>query len=211
MKSLFKLFLLFVFITIIFILIYEMTGQDFEILFSQEKCIKYFSGIKPFAWIVGILLLISDILLPVPATGIMAALGAVYGVYAGAIISTVGSVGAGLTGYYTARVLGKKASRWIISEEEVEKFQYFFDRWGAYAIIMSRAVPVMPEAVTILAGLSGMKFSRFIFALVAGSLPVSFFFSWIGAYSDTSPGIGILFAVLLPALIWPFFIKIVKI
>lgn len=211
MKFLFKLFLLFVFLIIVFALVYEMTGQDFETLFSQEKCIEWFSRIKPFAWIIGILLLISDILLPVPATGIMAALGAVYGVWTGALVSAVGSICAGLTGYGIARILGRRGSRWIASEKEIKKFKSFFDQWGGYAIIISRVMPVLPEVISILAGLSRMKFSRFLSALFAGTIPVAFLFSWIGAYSGFSSGPGILLAILLPALIWPFFLKIVKI
>ncbi|MDA3787113.1 MAG: VTT domain-containing protein [Desulfobacula sp.] len=170
-----------------------------------------FAEFKALAWIVGILLLVSDILLPVPATGIMAALGSVYGVCTGAIISMVGSVGAGLIGYSIARALGRKGSRWIASEEEIIKFKSFFDQWGSYAIIISRILPILPEVVAILAGLSRMKFSRFVSALIAGTLPVSFLFSWMGAYSGFTPGIGLLIAIIFPVLIWPFFIKMVKI
>lgn len=206
-----KIAILFLICTLFFMVTYFLFGEKTEFFFSQEKCIEWFSRIKPFAWIAGVLLLVSDILLPVPATGIMAALGAVYGVLPGAVISMAGSVSAGLIGYITAMGLGKMGSHWIASEQEIEKFKSFFDRWGGYAIIISRVMPMMSEVISILAGLSRMKFSRFLTALIAGSLPVSFLFSWIGAYSGSTPGAGILFAVLLPVLIWPFFIKLVKI
>ncbi|MFH2091673.1 MAG: VTT domain-containing protein [Pseudomonadota bacterium] len=155
--------------------------------------------------------MISDILLPIPATGIMAALGTVYGLWFGTLISVTGSVGAGLIGYGMARILGRNASRWIASEQEIQKFKDVFDRWGGYAIMASRAMPVMPEVMTILAGLGKMKFSRFIIALVAGSFPVAFFFSWMGACSGLPPGMGVMVAVLLPVLFWPILAKMNKI
>ena len=90
MKLIFKLILLFFLLTFAFVVVYEICGQNLEILFSQEKCIAWFSRTRSFAWLMGILLLISDILLPVPATGIMAALGAVYGPWAGGLQASSG-------------------------------------------------------------------------------------------------------------------------
>ncbi len=211
MKLIFKLILLFSLLTFAFVVVYEICGQNLEILFSQEKCIAWFSRTRSFAWLMGIVLLISDILLPVPATGIMAALGAVYGPWAGGAASVIGSVCAGLMGYGIAKFFGQRASTRIASQEEIERFRSFFDRWGSYAIILSRIMPVIPEVTTILAGLSGMNFRRFLLALIAGSLPVSFLFSWMGSYSGFTPGIGIFFAVLIPAVLWPFFIKLISV
>ena len=207
MKPLFKLFLLFWLFALFFVLTYALTGSSFEILFSQEKCIAVFSKYKSTAWAMGIGLLLADILLPIPATGVMAALGAVYGLWPGAVFSAAGSVGAGLLGYGIARGLGKRWRGWIASEEEIQKFKTFFDHWGAYAIIIGRAAPVLPEVTTILAGISRMKFFLFIGALAAGAMPVGFVFSAMGAYSGWSPGIGIGMAVLVPALIWPLVLK----
>ncbi len=160
---------------------------------------------------IGILFLVSDIVTPVPATGIMAALGAVYGVVPGAIFSVIGSAGAGLIGYGAARALGVRGSRWIADEKEIEKFKVFFDRWGGYAVILSRAMPILPEVISILAGLSRMKFSRFFSALLAGTIPTSFLFAWMGSYPGFPYGTGIVLALLVPVLLWPLFIKMARI
>lgn len=211
MKSIVRLFLLFIALSFFFILLYELAGQSFEIFLSRDKCIEWFIRIKPVAWIIGILLLVSDIVTPVPATGIMAALGAVYGVVPGAFFSVIGSTGAGLVGYGAARTLGLRGSRWIADEKEIERFKDFFDRWGGYAVILSRATPILPEVISILAGLSKMKFSRFFAALLAGTIPTSFLFVWMGSYPGLPYGTGIVLALLVPALLWPVFIRMVKI
>ncbi|MFA5904293.1 MAG: VTT domain-containing protein [Desulfobacula sp.] len=206
-----KMFFCFIGLGVIFILVFYLFGSSTEDLLSQDKCIEWFTRIKPVAWLIGILLLVSDIVTPVPATGIMAALGAVYGVVPGAFFSVIGSTGAGLVGYGAARTLGLRGSRWIADEKEIERFKDFFDRWGGYAVILSRATPILPEVISILAGISRMKFSRFFAALLAGTIPTSFLFSWMGSYPGLPYGTGIVLALLVPALLWPVFIRMVKI
>ncbi len=63
----------------VFALAFALWGDTFERLFSQEACRRWFEEIRPFAWAVAIGLLVADIVLPIPATGVMAAVGSVYG------------------------------------------------------------------------------------------------------------------------------------
>lgn len=202
---------LFILISLFFLAGFLAFGDQLEFVFSQEKLTTLFSGMKNSGWLAGILLLISDIVLPIPATGIMAALGATYGVWAGGVFSSIGSICAGLLGYFMARFFDKKYSRWIASETEMAELKTFFDLWGGYAIIISRFLPIMPEAITLMAGFANMKFPRFFIALIAGSIPISFLFASIGVYANIFPGSGIALAILIPAIVWPFIVKIVKI
>ena len=210
MKPVIKLFALFLVIAILFAFLFGLTGNFFDAMFNMESSKELFLEMPLYGWLAGIALLISDIVLPVPATGIMAALGAVYGVLAGTLVSVTGSAAAGLAGYAAGKFLGKRGSRWIATEQELERFRTFFDTWGGYAIILSRIMPLLPEVLTILAGLSRMKFSRFFASLLAGTIPVSLLFVWIGQSSEASPGIGIIVAVIIPAVIWPLFLKLTK-
>ena len=189
MKPLFKLFLLFLLFALFFVVTYAFTGSSFEILFSQEKCITVFSNISqpPGPWESACFWPIS--FCPYRPRVSMAALGAVYGLWPGTVFSAAGSVGAGLLAMGLPGDLEKKWRGWIASEEEIQKFKTFFDHWGAYAIIIGRAAPVLPEVTTILAGISRMKFFLFLGALVAGAVPVAFVFSAMGAYSGWSRGL----------------------
>nr|WP_319577875.1 VTT domain-containing protein [uncultured Desulfobacter sp.] len=206
-----KLLLIFSFFALFFVVGYAVTGNSFELLFNQEKCVALFSNYKSTAWILGLLLLIADLVLPIPATGVMAALGAVYGLLPGAIFSVTGSVGAGLIGYWVARESGKRKMHWIASEDEIKRYQTFFNQWGGYAIIIGRCAPILPEVTSILAGISRMKFSLFLSALIGGAVPAGFLFAAMGAYSGWSPAFGTVAAVLIPAIAWPIFIKVIKI
>ncbi len=202
MKSALKLIALFLFFSLIFLFLFFLFGEEFDQLFSFEQCTLWFESIKPFAWMVGILLLIADLFLPVPATGVVAALGAVYGIVPGALFGIAGSTCAGILGYITARYIGDRATRFIVTQTEIENYRAFFNQWGAYAIIISRVMPIMPEVLSILAGFSEMKFKRFAAALIAGTIPACFLFSWIGQASADF-NIGVLVAIVLPLFAWP--------
>jgi uncharacterized membrane protein YdjX (TVP38/TMEM64 family) len=208
MKLFTRIFLIILLLTAVFLLMFVLFGADFELLFSQEACRQWFATMTSWGWLVGIALLATDLVLPVPATGIMAALGAVYGFWTGFLCSIIGSAGAGIAGYAIARFAGRGALRRLASEDELHRFQQVFDQWGGLAIIGSRILPILPEVMTILAGLARMGWGRFLFSLLLGTAPTCMLFVWIGVTSRSVPGYGMALAVLLPLLIWPLFLKV---
>ena len=210
MNPIIKFFFLAIALVLLFAIIFGLWGTHFEFLFSQNACIQWFQQIQTWAWAAGIGLLTSDLLLPIPATGVMAALGDVYGIWLGGLIAAMGSIGAGFTGYGLARLLGQKGTRWLASDAELERFKSFFDRWGGWAIIISRILPILPEVMTILAGLARMDLKRFSAALLLGTLPTCLLFAFLGQASRNDPGYGIAAAVVLPLLLWPLFLLINK-
>jgi uncharacterized membrane protein YdjX (TVP38/TMEM64 family) len=205
-----KILLITVGLSLVFAASFGLWGDRFEMIFNQQVCAQWFTEIRTWAWAAGIGLLIADLLLPIPATGIMAALGSVYGIWLGGLIAATGSAGAGLTGYGLARLAGRKGIRWLASDEELVRFKTFFDRWGGWGIIISRILPILPEVMTILAGLARMDLKRFNAALLLGTLPTSFLFAFLGHASRNDPGYGIFAAVALPLLLWPIFLLLTK-
>jgi uncharacterized membrane protein YdjX (TVP38/TMEM64 family) len=188
---------------------FALWGEAFERLFSQEACVQWFQEIRPYAWAVAIGLLVGDLVLPVPATGVMAALGSVYGAALGAVIGATGSMLSGLAGYGLARWGGKPLARRLADEAELARFQAFFDRWGGWAVILSRMLPVLPEVMAVLAGLARMRFGRFVAALALGTLPTVVLYAWLGHASRDAPWWGMLVAVMIPMLVWPVFLRFV--
>ena len=63
----------------LFLLTFAWWGDSLERLFRHDAFAAELVTMKSAGWLLGVGLLVSDILLPVPATGIMAALGAVCG------------------------------------------------------------------------------------------------------------------------------------
>lgn len=202
-----KIFTGAIFLAMLFAGGFALWGEHFEQLFSQQACVAWFAQIKPYAWLIGIGLLIGDLVLPIPATGIMAALGSVYGLWTGAVISILGSTMAGFTGYGLARFAGHRVTRYLASKEELDRFAFFFNQWGGAAIIVSRIMPIMPEVMVILAGLSRMKLINFSIALMLGTIPTCVLFTYVGQAAQQQPVWGLGTAVLAPLLIWPVFLR----
>ncbi len=137
-------------------------------------------GGRWLAALVGVGLLIVDVLLPVPASLIMVAHGALFGIVFGTCLSLVGALGAGAFGFY----LGRAGSPWlhrVVSEEEHQRADNLLTRWGHLAVIVTRPVPILAESVAILAGTSPMSWGRFLLSTLAGTLPAALLYALTGA------------------------------
>ena len=188
---------------------FALWGDFFEALFNQREFIETYRD-SPYAWIVGISLLAGDLFLPIPASAVMSAMGSLYGIFWGTVISFCGSTAAGFIAYFLARFLGECKLNKICSKEELQQYEKLFNKWGAQAVIIARAFPILPKVITLLAGFSRMSFRKFALALTAGTLPVSLFFSWLGHISADAPLWGIFAAVLIPLILWGLFSERLK-
>lgn len=190
-------------IALVLLALFALFGEPLQRVDYAQR----FAELRPYAWAIAIGLLISDLILPIPATGVMAALGSVYGVLVGAIIGAAGSAASAAVAYWLARSLGQRGSRLIASGDELERFRRTFERWGGAAIVVSRALPILPEALSVLAGLARMQFKKFMLAVVLGTIPTAAVFAYVGAASVKNPAAGVLLAAVIPLAVWPIFLK----
>jgi uncharacterized membrane protein YdjX (TVP38/TMEM64 family) len=125
-------------------------------------------------------LLIADILLPVPSSLIMIANGAYFGLLPGMILSTLGGVAASAFGYLLGSSGAKIMNRFIPQEDQL-KATALLQKWGSLTIIVTRPIPILSETVSLMAGVSAMKFHQFLFATVVGTLPATLMYAITGA------------------------------
>lgn len=176
--------------------------------FASAAYQQWLASVRPYAWLIGLALLAADSFLPVPAPPVMAAMGALYGTLVGGVIAATGSILAGLVGLGIGRIVGRKALRLLASETELAELQRFFDSWGAAGIVASRALPVAPEVLTVLAGMARMHFGRFMLALTLGGIPIGVLLAWAGDEAGQSSGL-LLVLTLLPAGLWCVYLLLV--
>lgn len=194
--------LVFGFLVMLIVIPFLIWGNWFTELFTSEEAIRKLEASGPWAWAVGIVLLIGDLFLPLPATIIMSALGYVYGPLWGGFIASLGSFLSGMLAYGLSRALGLKAALFILGEEDLAKGQRLFTKNGGWIVAISRWLPVLPEAIACMAGLNQMPFRKFVLALACGSLPLGFVFAYIGAAGIAHPRFALLISALLPLLLW---------
>lgn len=177
-------------------------GESFDARFGLEATTAWLAAHPASGGLAGVALLVADLLLPVPGTVVMSALGLAYGTLMGGFFSAAGSMGAGIAGYGVGRLLPEHVARRLLGEIDYEKGRLLFARGGGWALTISRALPVLPEALSCTAGLVRMPFGRFFGAIACGSVPTGFFFAAIGAAGRQDPGWAMAASMLLPALLW---------
>lgn len=129
---------------------------------------------------IGVGLLVVDVVLPVPSSLVMIALGSLFGLGAGAALAFVGTVGAGLVGFAVGRG-GEDILNRFIGPEEQARADRLIERWGLLAIALTRWIPILAETTAIVAGTSRIRWPAAFAAVAIGSLPVAIVFAYLGA------------------------------
>jgi uncharacterized membrane protein YdjX (TVP38/TMEM64 family) len=163
------------------------------------------------AWAVGIALIWADLLLPVPQTVVIAALGIIYGALLGGLLGSVGLITGGLLGYILMRTAARRMVKRFIGTQSLNSMEGLFERAGAWAIVLSRSLPYsIPEAMVFLAGLAGMPMGKFTAALAVGSVPTAFIFAAIGAGWADQPILALAVSYGLPLLLLPIALYLMR-
>lgn len=134
----------------------------------------------------GVVLLVVDVVLPVPSSLVMIAHGVVFGFGLGTLLSVAGSTGATLLGFWLGRRGGSLLARFF-SPQEREAADRLLQRWGALAIIVTRPVPLLAETVAVLAGASTLGWRNATLAALVGSVPPAVVYALAG---DAAAGAG---------------------
>jgi membrane protein DedA with SNARE-associated domain len=101
----------------------------------------------------------------------------------GALGSTVGAV----LIYFVAAKVGRAAimrfgKRVRVSEQEIEKAERWFEKYGSVAVFTARLIPGIREIISIPAGISRMNLPKFVGYTFAGSLLWCVILTLVGYY-----------------------------
>jgi len=157
-----------------------------------------------WAWLVGVVLIWADLILPVPQTVVVAALGMMYGAVLGGVLGSVALVTGGLLGYGLMLTSARRVLKRFVRTQSIQQMESLFDRAGAWAIVLTRSLPYsIPEAMVFMAGLARMPLRKFTVALAVGSVPTAFVFSAIGAGWANQPILALMVSYFVPVLLLP--------
>ena len=197
-----RLLLIFLALTIVMMLPFFIWGDLLVTAFESGGAAAWLEGYGAWAWLMGMLLLIGDLLLPLPGTLIMSALGYLYGTFWGGLLSAAGSMMAGSIAYELCRLLGRKGALWLLGKKDLAKGEQLFLNVGVWLVVLSRWLPVFPEVIACLAGLTRMSRNLFYLAMACGVLPMGFVYAAIGEAGVENPGIALIISGLLPPVLW---------
>ena len=152
-------------------------------------------------WLIAIGLLLADIAIPIPTTLIIAALGIVYGPVIGALFGVAGTMAAALVGWCIGRYLGRPIAARLVGDA-MSGGEELFARHGGWIVALSRWAPVLPEVVSVVAGVSRMPLAHFLAAALCGVIPFCAVFALMGHLGAGEPFWTMLIAALVPFVLW---------
>lgn len=129
-----------------------------------------------------VLLLASDLLVPVPSSLVATASGLLLGLVPGMAATWVGMQSGALAGYGVGRLAGRRVAARIVGESELQRAARAYARWGSLFLIASRAVPVLAEGSVVIAGVASMSLLRFFVCVGMSNLAIAAVYAGVGAY-----------------------------
>ncbi|WP_283130909.1 TVP38/TMEM64 family protein [Enterovibrio norvegicus] len=151
-----------------------------------------------------IALLFLDLFIAVPTLSIMLLGGYFAGATVGGLAAFTGTLLAGIGGYVLSAIYGDKLVNVVVRDEEKRHaLRAQFCRHGVMMILLSRAMPILPEVTACMSGISRMKFSTFLVAWCTVNLPYTFIAAYAGSISTLeNPKPAILTAIGFTVFFW---------
>jgi uncharacterized membrane protein YdjX (TVP38/TMEM64 family) len=142
----------------------------------------YLVSFGPYAVLVSaVLMILSNIVAPLPGFVITFTNGLLFGWIGGAALSWGSAMLGAMLCFYLARFLGRPFTEKLVSRAGLEWADRFFIRYGKQAVLIARLLPFVSfDVVSYAAGLTSMRFWTFFWATGIGQLPATLLYSYLG-------------------------------
>lgn len=150
------------------------------------------------------LLLFADLLIAVPTLATVMLAGYVIGAAPAAFSAIIGLLATGTVGYWVSRRYGPAFLVYVVKQaDEREAAAAAFQRHGPVVILLSRALPMLPEVSACMAGLTRMPFAKFITLWLINIVPYCTLAAYAGSVSTLdNPTPAIFTAIGLSVFFW---------
>lgn len=139
-------------------------------------------------WVIGLViggLLAVDVFFAVPTIFLVTSAGYLLGFWWGLLVSVTGMFLSGLTAYTLCRLMGYKILQKVLGDDEkISEVRRLFETYGAGALLIARALPMLPESTCCMAGIHEMKFGKFVVYYLLGTLPYAVVLVYLGSISS---------------------------
>ena len=163
---------------------HSFINDAYDVLSSgnQQRVQEWIDGFGAWSYVVVIgLMLMQTILAFLPSVVLMVVAVISFGPVAGGLLAWGGMLLAATLGYVIGRSFGVVTIDRLVGSKTERKMENIVKRYGIWAVIAARISPVLStDAVSIAAGLGGMKYLHFIFATAVGTLPLAVLIAWLG-------------------------------
>lgn len=101
------------------------------------------------------------------------------------LIGLLGSVFCAIVIYFMGYIGGKPFIKkygkyFFMKEEDIEKSDSWFNKYGLYAALIGRNFPIVRTLISLPIGIMRLSFSKFLLYTTIGSIPWTFVFVYVG-------------------------------
>lgn len=148
--------------------------------FTRESILELLNHLRNSWWaplaLVGLYMALSPIGLP--ATPLVFAGGAVFGLYWGGLYNFLGCFAGAAVSFLLARALGRDLVVHVIDKKHLDKVEGLLTRHGFWALVRIRFIPVPFPIVNYGAALAGVRLSTFLASSALGLLPAILIYTY---------------------------------
>ncbi|MBL4612818.1 MAG: VTT domain-containing protein [Emcibacter sp.] len=203
MKEMLKIMLLLFLVFTTTFIVAKTTG-----LLSLEQIESWFAQAKdaPPIYIISIViaLLVMDLFITVPTLSLIMLSGYFLGYPLAVLASVTGLMLAGCSGYLLSFIYGNRILRFLIKDDDKrEEMKITFHKHSFAMILLSRALPMLPEVTSCLSGSTRIPFFKFLSAWSISSVPYVLIAAYSGSISSLgNPMPAIFTAIGITAFLW---------
>jgi uncharacterized membrane protein YdjX (TVP38/TMEM64 family) len=124
--------------------------------------------------------LATDVLLPIPSSVVSTVAGTQLGIVLGTAVSWLGMTLGAAVGFVLARTCGRPLAERFASSEDLAQLDAVSERYGAWLLVATRALPILAEAAVLLLGATHLPWRRFWPAIALANLGIALVYSLLG-------------------------------
>jgi len=161
----------------------EVAGVSGDIVRGDAGALRdYLEGFGAWAAVASIaVMVVQAAFLPIPGFVIVFANGLAFGLVGGVVVSLAGYAISASLCFGVARFLGRRRVEWLATRLGLDTLDRWISRYGVGAVFALRLMPGFAfDGVSYAAGLTGVRYPRFLLASVLGSAPQTLLFVFLG-------------------------------
>lgn len=152
-----------------------------------EQWVQQFVEEPPAASVTALLVIVilaTDIFLPVPSSVICTLSGWQLGWWLGTLASWLGMTVGAVIGFALARRYGHAFAAWFSKADDLQRMRWTIGRYGPVVLVLTRAMPVFAEASVLIAGIHKLSWSRFLPAVILSNVGIALAYGAFGHYAQ---------------------------
>jgi uncharacterized membrane protein YdjX (TVP38/TMEM64 family) len=133
------------------------------------------------------LMILQAVIAPLPSSPVTYVNGLLFGLWWGGLLSWASALVAAAICFALSRHFGRPIAQRLVTARAIEWSDRFFERFGAYAVLLGRLLPFVSfDVVSYGAGLTRMSFTGFMAATAIGMIPGTLLYAYLGRLGGDS-------------------------